>query len=145
MGPRKYINMDKNMPHGDKLCVAEIYRNRSKGSPSEIIHESDLILVSITNSLVADTTLGLLILAINMEEAVPSHIHNGKAKAKMTYKKGTVIKVVSNSRNLVLTPEHLAWKLNIGLVKVNPMLRVTTQCGIDTAVHPIIRRYRTYH
>ena len=45
----------------------------------------------------------------------------------------------------MVTTEHLAWKLNIGLVKVNPMLRVTTQCGIDTAVHPIIRRYKTYH
>ena len=49
------------MPYGGKSCVAEISRKRSKGGLGEIFHDSKLILDSITDSLVADTSLEQLI------------------------------------------------------------------------------------
>ena len=107
------------MPYGDKACVSEMSRKQSKGGSSEIFHKSYLILVSITNSLLEDTSLELLISAINVKEAEPRCINNGKAKANMAHKKVTVSNVVANSRHSVVTPDHLAWTLNIGLDKSN--------------------------
>ena len=45
------------MSYGDKSCVAEMSNKWSKGGLSDIFHKSKLILGSITDSLVADTTL----------------------------------------------------------------------------------------
>ena len=94
-----------------------MFRKHSKGSQSYIFHESDLILVSITDSLVADTALEQIISAINVKEAAPRRISDNKAKSKMAWKKGTVRKVLVNSSHSWMTPEHLARKLNIGLDK----------------------------
>ena len=48
-------------------------------------------------------------------------------------------KVKSNTRHSVITVEHLALKMNIGLEKSKHMMRTKTQKGIQTAVHPITR------
>ena len=90
------VMMERNMPYGDKACVSEMYRRQSKGGLSEISHKIDLILGSITNSLVADTELERLISAINVKEAAQSCINNGKAKANMAQKKVAFRKVVTN-------------------------------------------------
>ena len=45
----------------------------------------------------------------------------------------------------MVTPEHLARTLNIGLDKANQMIRIATQCVICTAVHHFSRRYRIDH
>ena len=45
----------------------------------------------------------------------------------------------------MVTPEHLAWTLNIGLDKANQMLKIATQRVICTAVYHFSRRYRIYH
>ena len=92
-----------------------------------------------------DTLLELLISAINVTEAAPIRINNGKAKAKMAHKKVTVSKVVANLRHSVGTPDHLAWTINIGLDKSKQILRFTTQRVICTKVQPIRRIYRTYN
>ena len=92
------------MPYRNESCVLEMSRNQSKGNPSEIFHKSNLIVGSITNSLLADTALERLISAINVKKVVPRHINNGKAKAKMAHKKVTVRKVVANSRHSVVIP-----------------------------------------
>ena len=63
-------------------------------------------------------------------------INNDNAKAKMSHKKGTVRKVVENFRHSVVKPEHLAQTLNIGLDHAKQILRVATQRGIYTEVHP---------
>ena len=84
------------MPYGEKACVYEMSRRQSKGGPSEIFHKSDFILESITNSLVEDTALERLISAINVKEAAPSCINNGKAEAKMAQKKVAFRKLVTN-------------------------------------------------
>ena len=124
--------MDINIPYKDKACVLEMSRKQSEGNPSEIFHKSYLILGSINNSLVEDTALELLISAISVKEAEPRCINNGKAKANMAHKKVTVSNVVANSRHSVVTPDHLAWTLNIVLDKGNQMLRVTNQRVICT-------------
>ena len=43
----------------------------------------------------------------------------------------------------MVTPEHSIWTLNIVLDKSKQILRVATQRGIRTSLHPIIIRYRT--
>ena len=65
--------------------------------------------------MVADTSLERLISEIKVKEAASRRISNGKSKAKMARKKGTVSKVVANLRHSVITPDHLARTLNIGL------------------------------
>ena len=109
--------MDRNIPYGDKACVFKMSRKQSKSGSSEIFYKSDLILGSIDNSLVADTALKQLFLAINAKEIATSRTNSVHAKSKMAHKKVTVKKVVANSRHYVVTPEHLAWTLNIGLDK----------------------------
>ena len=76
---------------------------------------------------------------------MPSRSIDVKARAKTTRKKGAIRKVVANPRNSVILPKHLTRMLNICLDKAKQMLRVTTQRGIHTTVHPISRRYKTDH
>ena len=54
-------------------------------------------------------------------------------------------RVKSNTRHSVITAEHLACKMEIGLEKSKQMMITTTHKGIRTAVHPITRRYRVDH
>eukprot|EP00980_Cylindrotheca_fusiformis_P007870 scaffold1674_cov96-Cylindrotheca_fusiformis.AAC.1 len=49
----------------------------------------------------------------------------------------------SDSRQSVITAERLAQQFNIGLETARNTLKVTTQKGLRSAVHPISRRYRT--
>ena len=120
------------MPYGEKACVAEMSKKRNKGGMTDFFHESDFVLGSVTESLVADTALERLVTAINVKEAAPSRINNFKDKAKVENKKRTFNKVTANSSRSVATPEHLAPILHIGLDKVNQMIRFTTQRVICT-------------
>ena len=54
-------------------------------------------------------------------------------------------KVKAHTRHSVVTVEHLAHKMNIGLEKSNHMIISTTHKAIQTAVHPINSPYRLYH
>ena len=89
-------------------------RKRSKGGPPDLFHNSDLILGLVTNALVVDTALERLVSAVNVKEAEPSLIRNGKAMTKMAHKKWTLNKVVVNLRHSAVTPEYLSRALNIG-------------------------------
>ena len=109
----KNVTTDRKIPYRDKACVAGISRKRIKGGLSEILHNRDLILGFINDSLVVDTALERLISEINVKEAAPRRINNGKAKANMAHRKGTVSKVVSNSMYSMVTHEHLARTLTI--------------------------------
>ena len=46
---------------------------------------------------------------------------------------------------MAITPENLSKVWRIGLDTAKKTLRVTTQRGVRTAVHPITRRYRVDH
>ena len=54
-------------------------------------------------------------------------------------------KVIANTRHSVISPEHVARMMNVGLDKAKEILRVTTQNEVYTAIHPIHRRYKTDH
>lgn len=56
-----------------------------------------------------------------------------------------VSSIISNERHSQVTPEELARKWNIGLKTVKDTLRVTTQRGVRTVIHPATRRYRVDH
>ena len=53
--------------------------------------------------------------------------------------------IISNERHSAVTPEELARKWNIGLQTAKETVRVTTQKGIRTAMHPMTRRVRVDH
>ena len=53
--------MDRNMSYGEEACVAEMTSKRRKGGLTDVFHKSDLILVSVTDSLVAYTLLERLV------------------------------------------------------------------------------------
>ena len=57
----------------------------------------------------------------------------------------TMKKVKAHTRHSVVTAEHLAHKMNIGLEKANQMIISTTHRAIQTAVHPINCPYRVDH
>ena len=53
--------------------------------------------------------------------------------------------VITNDRHSKATPEELARKWSIGIHTTKDTVRVTTQRGIRTAVHPMTRRVRVDH
>ncbi len=50
---------------------------------------------------------------------------------------------ITNDRHHPLTPASLAKKFGIGLNTAKQTIKVTTQLGVRSAVHPLSRRYRT--
>ena len=56
-----------------------------------------------------------------------------------------VCAVITNERHSKVTPEELSRKWNVGLQTAKDTLRVTTQKGIQTAIHPMTRRVRVDH
>ena len=56
-----------------------------------------------------------------------------------------VSSIITNDRHSKVSPEELARKWNIGLQTAKDTLKVTTQIGIRTAVHPMTRRVRVDH
>ena len=53
--------------------------------------------------------------------------------------------VVTNERHSKVTPEELSRKWSVGLQTAKDTLRVLTQKGIRTAIHPMTRRVRVDH
>jgi hypothetical protein len=47
-----------------------------------------------------------------------------------------------SAQGTVLSPKQLATKWKIGNTKEEQMLKVTTQCGIRNAIHPIAHHFR---
>ena len=102
------VTTERKMPYRDDAFVAEMSRKCSKGGMVDVFHESDIILGSVTKSIVVDTALVRLVSAINVKETAPSRISNGNAKAKMVHQKGTFNEVVANSSHSVVTPKYLS-------------------------------------
>jgi hypothetical protein len=53
--------------------------------------------------------------------------------------------VISNDRHSKITAENLSRIWGVGLDTAHKTLKVTTQMGVRTALHPITRRYRVDH
>lgn len=86
--------------------------------------ESDLILGSISEGLVEKVST----------ERMISQVRISTAEA-----------VTSRTRHSEINPERVQQVFHVGPDKAKHILRVTTQAGIRTAVHPIQRRYRVDH
>jgi hypothetical protein len=56
-----------------------------------------------------------------------------------------VSSIITNHRHSKVTLEDLAWKWNIGIDTAKRTLQVTTQRGIQTALHPLTRRVCVDH
>ena len=125
---------------GNMIFVKSLSKKRERDEYHGFIHESDLVLGSICDSLVADKAVERMISAVNVHSVRPK---NGKKKA--TRGPRTMSKVIANTRHSVITAEHIARTFNIGLNKAKETLRVTTQKGVRTAQYPLTRRYRVDH
>ena len=101
-------------------------------------HESDLCLGYIYSHLV---------LEICYERLINSVTVNAFRHSKSSPKKGgsTNKKVKSHTSHSSITAEYLTRKMNIGLEKSKQIMIATTQKVIQTAVHPITRRYKVDH
>ena len=86
-------------------------------------------------SFVAETAFERLVLSIRV-------VYPAEKRQRGKPKVAKANKAISNSSHSRVTPEHLARMLNIGLDKAKQMLKVTTQKGVRTAVHPIHIHYR---
>ena len=138
------VEMSGNRPCGDNVTstVQAARRVCKQRTMAPVEYESDLVLGSISNSFVIESAYECLVSSVWV--TYPSK----KQIEKKHWKKRNVAqanKAISNSQHSRITPEHLARMLNIGLDKVKQMLKVTTQKGVWTAVHPIHRCYWVDH
>ena len=125
---------------GNMIFVKSLSRKRERDECHGITHESDLVLGSLCDSLVADKAIAKMISAVNVHSVRPRNTGKRVAHGPRTMKK-----VIANTRHSVITPEHIARTFNIGLNKAKETLRVTTQKGVRTAQYPLTRRYRVDH
>ena len=104
-------------------------------------YKSDLVLGSMSGSFVANDMYERLVSTVKI-----SRKPKQQALKLLPHKKRLVIrKMVANTRYSVITSEHVARMMHIGLDKAKSLLKVTMQKGVRTAVHPIHRRYRMGH
>jgi hypothetical protein len=71
--------------------------------------------------------------------------YNNKAseEGKTNKKEDTVLAVDTRARHTKLSVEEVSRKFGVGLETARKTLKATTQYGIQHAVHPLSRRYRT--
>ena len=100
MGSIKCNDEQKHAVQVESMCVTEMSRKQRKGGPTNFFYKSDLILGSVTISMLADTVLEWLVSVINAKEASPICISNGNVKVNMSHIKGKVNNVVAKLRHL---------------------------------------------
>jgi hypothetical protein len=135
------------------LRIASARSNTRAIDQRNILYESDIILGTITPTLVERTTDDRIIQSVKINEwtLLPGSDARKNERGRTT--SGTVTDtnrscpisiaaVETNSRHSLVTPEEVSRKWRIGLETAQQTLRVTTQQGIRTALHPITRRYR---
>ena len=140
----KTVMMNSNRPYGDNAnerIVQSVVRENIKRREVPVEYESDLVLGSISGSFVANDMYERLVSTVKVSQRVKQR----PQKVPPHKKRPVIRKMVANTRHSVITPEHVAKIMHMGLDKAKNLLKVTTQKGVRTAVHPIHRRYRTDH
>ena len=127
---------------GEHIRISEARIERDRRSLVPVECESDLCLGSISDHLVPDRLYERLVSSVRIDK-LPSDLEMGRRRGPVKKRKSS--KVTATSRHSVITPMYLARLMGITIDKAKEMLRVTTQKGIRTAVHPISRRYRVNH
>ena len=117
------LEMATNRPYGDNAIRVNSMATGDKRLRVEVEHESDLCLGSISRHLAPD---------ICYEKLINSVTVNSFRHGKIPPKKGgrNMKEFKSHIRHSVITAEHLARKMNIGLEKYKQMIIETTQKGI---------------
>jgi Fe2+ or Zn2+ uptake regulation protein len=100
--------------------------------------ETDITLSLISEVYDARNFCERLISSVNIATAYRDDLDAWEEQRKVS-------SITSNDRHSRVTPEEVARKWNIGLETAKNTLRVTTQYGIRTAVHPMTRRLRVDH
>lgn len=141
---------DDSSSNGNTIRIQQAWTERERRCHVPIEYESDLCLGSISDHLVPDRLYERLVNSVHISNAAPSK-HKRKPKSK-TEKKVSAhsasrksIMKIATTRHTVVSYESIARLMNITLDKAKEMMRVTTQKGIRTAIHPITRRYRVNH
>ena len=125
------------------LTRMEISAIRSKQMNSQAVRHGEVesTLGEISNTFHPQSFCDRLIGAVNIATTYRSDMD----QQLETEKEQRRIGLISNERHSKVTPEELARKWNIGIQTAKDTLRVTTQRGVRTAVHPMTRRLRVDH
>ena len=132
------VEMTTNMPYGDNDIQVNAMKTGDKRRQVAVEHESDIHLGFISSHLVPEVCYERLINSVT----VNSFQHS---KSTPNKEGRTTKKVKANTRHSIITAEHLARNMNIGLERSTQMMTSTTQKGLRIAVHPITRRYIVDH
>jgi hypothetical protein len=100
-------------------------------------HESDIVLASVSSTLTMETMLPRILSSIRVATYLPQNPQEDDDRK--------ISAVGSKTRHSDVTPEELSRKWRVGIDTARQTLKVTTQLGVRTAVHPLTRRYRTDH
>ena len=132
------VEMTSNRPYGDNDIKVNAMMAGDKRRLVEVEHESDLCFGSISSHLAP---------YICYERLIDYLTVNSLKHGKIPPKKGgsTMKKFKSNTRHSVITSEHLARKMNIGLEKTKQINMAKTWKVIRNSVHPVIREYIVDH
>ena len=104
-------------------------------------NESDIVLASVTSSLTLESMLPRILSSIRVATYLPSN-----SQEEQNRKIGAIGSAVgTKSRHSQVSAEELSRKWRVGINTARQTLKVTTQLGVRTAVHPLTRRYRTDH
>jgi hypothetical protein len=96
-------------------------------------NETDVILASVSSTLTMESMLTRILSKVCVATYLPQDCDRKFAA------------IGSKTRHSQVTAEELAKKWRVGIDTARQMLKVTTQLGVRTAVHPLTRRYRTDH
>ena len=138
------VKMAGDRPYGDndEVVVQQVKReNNKRRRATHYDCESDLVLGSISESFVPDLLYERLVASVRIRPTTKKN-----ERMQTPHKRTSDIKKVkARHKHSKITPESIAYMMNIGLDKAKQMLTTTTQKGIRTAIHPIHRRYRVDH
>ena len=115
-----------------RVNSVDVNANPSEPQVFQSVHESDVILSSVSSALSDETMVPRLVASVK----IATYMRNDDSSASSVATKG---------RHSAVNAEELSRKWGIGLETARKTLKVTTQYGIRHALHPLRRRYRTDH
>jgi hypothetical protein len=93
------------------------------------VNESDVVLASVSSTLMMKSRLTKILSKARVTTYLPQDCDR------------KIAAIGSKTRHSQVTAEGLAKKWRVGIDTARQMLKVTTQLGVRTAVHPLTQRY----
>ena len=119
------------------LDVHSVSRSRPDPSLRANPYETDSVLGKISPHFNTDIALSLYESAVQVTPVL------GTTTGACRHER--IVAAITGTKHTNVTPESLARLWNVGIETAKATLRVTTQQGIRTALHPLHRRYRVDH